>query len=136
MTSVKFTVVGVARPKGSAKAFLPKGWTRPIITSDNKSLKGWEDSVRAALQQHVPGQFFQGPVLVKVLFELPRPKSLKKGESVHVKRPDLDKLVRGSLDAMKGVLWNDDSQVIDIHASKRYAVTQPQAHFEIVGELV
>jgi crossover junction endodeoxyribonuclease RusA len=130
---LKFTVVGVARPKGSAKAFLPKGWTRPIITSDNKSLKGWEDSVRAALQQHAAGSFFQGPVSVKVTFELPKPKKPKSPQ--HVTRPDLDKLVRGSLDAMKGVLWNDDSQVIDIQAGKRYAETQPQAHFEIAGEM-
>lgn len=131
-----FTVVGQAQPKGSTKAFMRPGMKFPIVTSDNRSLKGWEQMVRAAIQQHAPGVFFGGPVSVFVTFDLPRPKSLGKKVAAHVKRPDLDKLVRGALDAMKGVLWTDDSQVTHIQARKQYADSQPQAHFEIHGERV
>lgn len=131
MNPLTFSVVGIAKPKGSARAFVPKGWTRAIVTSANKGVKGWEESIRAALQQYAAGVFFHGPITVRVVFELPKPKKPKAPE--HLTKPDLDKLVRGSLDAMKGVLWNDDSQVTNITASKRYATAQPQAHFEIIG---
>lgn len=131
MESLKFVVLGVARPKGSTRAFMRKGMRFPVVTSDNKSVKGWEESVRAAIQQHAAGRYFNGPVIVRIAFDLPRPKSLKRGIQHHTKKPDLDKLARGSLDAMKGVLWNDDSQVVELHVKKRYGLMQPQAAIEV-----
>jgi len=133
--AVRFTVYGIARPKGSTRAFMPKGARFPIVTSDNKSVRGWEESVRAAIQQHCADTFFHGPVAVRIVFELPRPKTLPKRVTAHVKKPDLDKLARGSLDAMKGVLWNDDAQVVELQVSKRYAPVQPQARVEVEGRL-
>lgn len=145
--TLAFTVYGIARPKGSSKSFgfyrkdaggnsLVKNG-KPVIgtvtTSDNKSLKGWEDSVRAAIQERAAGVFFEGPVAVRITFALPRPKSLSKSVIAHLKKPDLDKLARGSLDAMKGVLWNDDSQVVELSVRKVYATGQPQAAIEVEG---
>ena len=132
--TISFTVLGVARPKGSTKAFMRPGMKFPIVTSDNKSVKGWEDSVRAAIQQHAAGVFFRGPVVVRIDFHLPRPKTLPRKVRDHCKKPDLDKLARGSLDAMTGVLWNDDAQVVDLHVVKHYAGTQPQACILVEGE--
>jgi Holliday junction resolvase RusA-like endonuclease len=129
--SVMFVVLGVARPKGSTRAFMRPGMKFPIVTSDNKSVKGWEQSVRAAIQQHCEGVFFNGPLRVRITFDLPRPKSMPKRISHHVKKPDVDKLARGSLDAMKGALWNDDSQVVELHVKKRYGLMQPQAFIEV-----
>lgn len=136
MSTVAFTVYGVARPKGSTRAFMRPGMKFPIVTSDNKSVKGWEESVRAAIQQHAAGQFFAGPLAVSIAFHLPKPKSLGKKVAAHTKKPDLDKLARGSLDAMKGVLWNDDSQVINLCVTKQYATGQPHAYIEVSGDLV
>lgn len=131
MASLRFTVLGVARPKGSTRAFMRPGMKFPIVTSDNKSVKGWEESVRAAIQQHAAGFFFEGPVSVRIAFHLPRPKTLPKRVDAHTKKPDVDKLARGSLDAMKGILWTDDSQVVDLHVTKHYAADQPQAVIEV-----
>lgn len=130
-----FTVFGEARPKGSARAFVPKGWTRPIITSDNKSLKAWESKIAAVAQTVASGQLITGPVILTVSFYLPRPKSLPKKAVQHTKRPDLDKLVRGATDALTGVLWKDDAQIVSITASKSYTATEdqtPRAEFEIM----
>ena len=38
-----------------------------------------------------------------------------------IKRNDLDKLVRSTLDALSGVAYLDDCQVIKVTASKEYA---------------
>jgi len=127
---VRFTVYGLAQPKGSAKAFLPKGWTRPVITSDNRSLKAWEQTVRDRLQAVMAETpradleaLFDGPVLVALEFHLPRPKSLPKRVTLHTKKPDVDKLARSTVDALNGVLFHDDSQVVEVRARKVYAET-------------
>jgi len=36
----------------------------------------------------------------------------------HTKKPDLDNVIKAVKDAGTGVLWFDDSQVVEIHASK------------------
>jgi Holliday junction resolvase RusA-like endonuclease len=120
--SLSFSVTGLPQPKGSAKAFLPKGWTRPVITSDNKGLKAWEQAVRYEAQRAANGLFFQDePVGLAVYFHLPRPKSLPKKVHAHTKRPDLDKLTRAVGDALTGVVWHDDSQLVQIEAMKGYS---------------
>lgn len=141
---VSFTVAGIAQPKGSAKAFGFKrgdGSVGAIVTSDNRSLKGWETNVRTAAQQQCQGQFFDGPVRVAIVFFLPRPKSAPKRVTHHLTRPDVDKLARGCLDALKGILWPDDSKVVDLIARKAFATTQPHARIvvdfaEVLDEVV
>jgi len=116
---VCFTVLGHAQPKGSARGFVPKGWTRPIITSDNPRTKEWEQRI-ATEAQHVGGDLlFTGPVLLVASFYLPRPKTGKAKH--HMTRPDADKLARCVLDALSGVLYHDDGQVVQLHVRKQYA---------------
>lgn len=127
---VVFTVTGIAQPKGSTKAFVPKSWAaaamaqgrapRAIVTADNTKSKGWQQLV-AEQAQTVAGELFEGPVALAVTFWLPRPQSLPKRVTHHTKKPDLDKLARALKDALKGVLYRDDAQVVDLNARKRYA---------------
>lgn len=119
--SVSFKVVGKAEPKGSVRAFTPAGWTRPILTSTNPRVKGWQQLVAEQAQQVAADGLFMGPVTLGVVFHLPRPQSLPKRILHHTKKPDLDKLVRALKDALKGVLYTDDSQVVRLAAAKRYA---------------
>lgn len=130
---VRFVAYGVPMAKGSAKSFIPKGWTRPIITSTNKGLKAWEHVVSAAAQTQASGILFGGPLKVSLDFYLPRPKSMPARIRLHAKRPDLDKIIRGSLDALNNVLWKDDSQVVILRAVKRYTDGDdaPRAEFTI-----
>jgi crossover junction endodeoxyribonuclease RusA len=119
--TVSFRVVGKAEPKGSTRAFVPKGWSRPIITSANPKSKGWQQLVSEQAQSVAQDGLFVGPVVLTVTFRLPRPQSLPKRLVHHTKKPDLDKLVRNTKDALKGVLYGDDSQVVELHARKIYA---------------
>jgi Holliday junction resolvase RusA-like endonuclease len=127
--TITFTVIGVSEPQGSSSAHIPKGWTRPIVTSANKDLKFWRQAiantaaVEMALSRAQP--FAAGPVALDVTFYLPRPKKFlsKKWGPVpvpHVSKPDTDKLLRGCKDALTRVVWHDDSQVTDVVARKRY----------------
>ena len=124
---LKFVVYGAPSPKGSTRAFVPKGWTRPIITSATKGLKAWESKIAAAAGARANGVLLTDPVVVNIAFYLPRPKSLKKGERPHTKRPDCDKLIRGATDALIGIVYKDDAQIVSITATKAYVETQDEA---------
>ena len=123
--SLTFTVYGVAQPKGSARAFVPKGWTRAVVTSANPKNKGWQQTVAEGASlalTSTPGfGTLAGPVRLMVAFYLPRPKSLPKRVTQHLKKPDLDKLTRSVKDALTKVVWSDDAQVVQLKATKAYA---------------
>jgi crossover junction endodeoxyribonuclease RusA len=135
--SVTFKVIGAAQPKGSTKSFgyIPKNpatgapifgrngkpMIRTATTSANPKVKGWQQLVAEQAQQVAADGLFVGPVAMGVVFHLPRPQSLPKRILHHTKKPDLDKLVRATKDALKGVLYTDDSQVVRLLARKQYA---------------
>ena len=94
------------------------------MVESSKAVGPWRE--RVALQAaHTMGTatVWTGPVRVQLEFVLPRPTSLPKSKPTPaaVKRPDTDKLVRAVLDALTGVVWGDDSQVVALHATKRVA---------------
>lgn len=115
--SVRFFVAGKPEPQGSSRAFVVNG--KPVITSANKNLKDWRTLVALAGMGHA--KMHDGPVEVVLHFYLPRPVSLPKKVTRHTKRPDVDKLARACLDAMTGVFFKDDSQVVALEAYKDYA---------------
>lgn len=138
--TLRFTAYGVAQPKGSARAFVPKGWKRAIVTSTNPKNKGWQQVVAEAANlaiTEVTEKFepFLGPVQLTTRFFLPRPKSIKEKTVPHTTKPDLDKLVRSVKDALTGVAWGDDKQVTIIAAEKHYAEPRgvPRVEIEVRG---
>jgi len=82
-----------------------------------------------ALAQTDPSQRNQsGMLFVSVEFVYSWPKTWAKGrlakaqESIcyRIARPDVDNLCKGVFDALNGIIWVDDSQIVCIHAWKRY----------------
>lgn len=130
---ITFTVYGIPQSQGSTRAFIPKGWKRAIITSDNPKNKGWRQLVAEGASRALDGyrSQSQGAVRLQVDFYLPRPKGLPKKVRRHLKKPDIDKLVRSVSDALTGVVWRDDSQVVEVHARKHYAYEGTAPHATI-----
>lgn len=124
--SATFSVRGKPEPKGSTRAFVPPGWTRAVITSANPKAKVFAELVRWAAQEFAPPTLLTGPVSVSMVFGIQRPKSAPKKRAhplsrVHpIAKPDVDKLARLVLDACTGVLWCDDSRVVQLAARKEY----------------
>jgi Holliday junction resolvase RusA-like endonuclease len=120
---IAFTVRGLPVPQGSTRAFVRGG--RPIVTSDAKGLGAWRTAIASEARFAMGGlPMLRGPVRVQVEFELPRPASRPKRDRWPDRRPDLDKLVRASLDSMTGVVFGDDSQVVRLSASKIYGLDE------------
>lgn len=125
--TLEFTVIAEPIPKGSTKAFIPKGWNRPVITNANPRTKAWQALVAEAAGRALQIASLEDrlvttmAVRVDIVFYLPRPKSLPKSTLAHLKAPDVDKLARAVLDALTHVCWRDDSQVVGLFVSKAYA---------------
>lgn len=125
--TVKFTVLGRPQPQGSVRAFMVKG--KPRLTSDNPKMKPWrQDAGWLAAQAGQRAGWKMGdeqiePVNVTARFTFARPKSASKRRE-HTVKPDIDKLGRALLDAMTGILYADDSQVVSLMLSKRYGLPE------------
>jgi Holliday junction resolvase RusA-like endonuclease len=118
-------------PQGSVRAFTPKGWKRPVLTSDNKNLKSFRQEVsKAAMSARSAAGFGDlvflkhEPVEVTFTFYFSRPPSIPKKRTCHVVKPDLSKLVRAAEDSLTGIIFNDDAQVININARKEYGLPE------------
>jgi Holliday junction resolvase RusA-like endonuclease len=135
---IAFTVYGTAIQKGSARAFYIEKLKRAVVTSDTRrGLKEWENIVRHVAQGHA-GRLLLLAVSVSLDFYLPRPVSLPKKVTRCTKKPDIDKLARSVLDALTGVIWKDDSQVVQMIVFKRYQRSADDApHLDVtIEELV
>lgn len=118
-------VAGVPAPQGSKTGYIRGG--RVVLVESSKKVKPWREAVAAAATEACKGsEPIDGPVTITMDFVLPRPKSLPKRVRRMTKRPDLDKLVRSTLDALSGIAYIDDNRVDDITARKRYAVEGEQ----------
>lgn len=124
---MSFFVPGTPAPQGS-KRYVGHRANRygsdpskrlPVLVESSAKVAPWRAVVAqvAALKTR---DIEDGPVSVEVEFILPRPKSLPKRITHMVKKPDLDKLVRSTLDALSGVSYADDNRVTRLIASKRY----------------
>lgn len=118
---VSFRVLGEAIPQGSHKAFMRPGMRFPVVVHDNPKLKAWRQLVASEAQRVAGDGLFLGPVAVGIVFAFARPKSLPKRVVHHTVRPDCDKVLRGVFDALTGVLYRDDAQVVRAVLSKVYA---------------
>lgn len=116
---VTFTVFGPPATKGSTVSFL--GSNGKVITkADCRTLKAWSEAVGwAAREARVPLIVKPKAVLVSVRFEFVCPPSVTDRYHPTVK-PDVDKLLRATLDALTGIGFSDDAQVIEIRALKVY----------------
>jgi crossover junction endodeoxyribonuclease RusA len=134
--SLAFEVVGTPQPQGSAKAFIPKGWKRAVITSDNTKVKPWRQEiagvVRAEMAEHGM-EMSLGPIGVTATFYFDRPASLPKRVTFKLTKPDADKTARALLDALTGIVFKDDAQVVDLAVFKRFG--SPARVEAIVSEI-
>lgn len=124
---LQFTVFGKPEPQGSTRAFLPKGSTRPIITSDNPKLKSWRQELsKAAIAACVDCEGWplesRIPVQVALQFFFKPPQKTNGKEKTT--RPDVDKLMRAVLDGMTGIVYHDDSQVAHAQISKIFGIPE------------
>ena len=129
MTYIELVVEGNPVPQGS---FRHIGNGR--IIAANPKLNTWRDTIATQVAQQTHHRLIEGSIRVDLVFTLPRPKTVTRDRPTT--KPDLDKLIRATLDAISleryCQILKDDSLVTDLHAAKRYADhTQPGVRINI-----
>ena len=144
---ISIVVYGIPRPAGSKRAFPIKKngeYTgRSIVTDASGQLgRDWRADVKAAAIAQYQGPPLEGDLYVEIFFGLPRPKShfgtgknaqfLRRGApQAHTKKPDVGKLARAVEDALSGIVWRDDRQIVGAFYYKEYTVTSEPPGCEI-----
>ncbi len=100
-----------------------------VRTYDPAKSKNWKAYV-AMVASSKGVRVQQGALRISMSFIFLKPKSAKKRVH-HTVKPDLDNLVKGCKDALKGIAWVDDSQVVEIEARKFYGDT-PGVEIDVV----
>lgn len=130
VTSISFTVHCKPAPQGSMKGVAitrKDGSPGTIFKSDNprthpyRNQVGWE-ALHARSAAGVHGVFAAAdvPVAVSMTFVFKKPKTAPAARNRPVVKPDWDKLARSTTDALTGVLYVDDCQVVDGEVHKIY----------------
>lgn len=112
---IEFRADGVPVPQGSMKVINGR-----VLHSQGSALAVWRSTVAFAAK--IAGaKITDEPVEMTMVFIMPKPKTVKR--DLPTVPPDLDKLVRGVLDALTHVCYSDDAQVVSINAHKVYGAT-------------
>jgi len=101
--------------------------------------KLYKQTIQWQIRPHAPKEPLQGPLTVDMTFYLPIPKGTSNiltkqminGTSLPYKRPDLDNLAYIVTNAMKELIYHDDSQIVDLILRKRYA-QEPKTVIKVI----
>lgn len=127
---LKFFVAGLCQTAGSKRAFYIENLKRAVVTDDNPKSKGWKECVRLEALRHVKGPLWDCPIALRLTFTRLRPKfhlrtngAVKDGAPMRpTTKPDALKLARGVEDALTGIVWTDDSLIVDEALHKVYGL--------------
>lgn len=128
MSKISFKIIGIPVPKGRPR-FFRRG--RFVGTYTPPKTKNWETIVRGQAVASRPPMLWEGPLRMKLIFMMPRPKSLPKKVIHHIKKPDVDNLAKAIKDALQGIIYKTDSQVVMLTAMKIYATAEPRVEVDI-----
>lgn len=124
MSSVSFDVWGKVRGKGRPR------FTRGGHAYTPKATRDYEMAIREAYENATgrPPEPFSGPISVCIMTyrQLPKstPKSVISEPDTH--KPDIDNVAKIVLDALNGVAWEDDAQVVSLTVSKLKRTRSPE----------
>lgn len=117
--AVVVVVYGNPAPQGSKKFVGVTKQGRGLMVESSKKVKPWRMDVKAAAEEvraRLPSMAtFDGPLLVSMVFTLPKPASApKRRRTWPDRKPDVSKLARSTEDALTDAgFWADDARVVE-----------------------
>lgn len=116
---IEVIAYGMPAPQGSKKLVGRAKDGRGLLVESSAKVKPWRmdvkaaaEAVRAAGSAPMP---LDGPLVVSMVFTLPKPASApKRRRTWPDRKPDLSKLVRSTEDALTDAgIWADDARVVE-----------------------
>jgi Holliday junction resolvase RusA-like endonuclease len=127
MFVITFSVEGIPVAKGRPRF---KRVGNFVQTYTPNKTATWEEIVRQAAKNAMgTTDLLETPVTMALYFRLPMPQSWSKkrkegalkGLEAPTKKPDWDNLGKAVSDALNGVIFKDDSQIVSAHVRKIYS---------------
>ena len=124
--AMTFTLEGTPTGKGRPK-FARRG--KFVSTYTPLKTKNYEDRIREVAREAMgSSEPLDTPISACFYITMPVPASYSKkaktacllGVTRPTKKPDVDNIIKAFLDAMNGIVYLDDCQVVDLHAKKIY----------------
>jgi len=117
-----FTIPGIPVAKGRPKATTINGMARMYTPAKTVA---YESAVAMFARQAMgAAEPIPGPVAVSIVATWPIPASWSKkrreGAKWKTSKPDADNVAKAIGDACNGIVWQDDSQVVDLRCVKLY----------------
>lgn len=125
------------KPQGKARArtfYNPKLGRSQSITPTNTVL--YENYIKQCflnaenIKKWLDGEPLE--IYIQAFYEIPKSTS-KKNKSLMLmdklyptKKPDADNIAKVICDALNGIAYHDDTQIVDLHVSKRYTIDEPR----------
>lgn len=118
---ITFVVDGLPTPWAAHQGYGRRSYNPRF---KEKEFAKWQ--IRAQFNQEKP---LSTPIKVDVTYHMPIPQGTSKvrklqmlnGKMHHIKRPDLDNLNKFICDVFKQIVFDDDSQVVEINSRKIYS---------------
>lgn len=118
---ISFTVQTKPVPQARPRFFVRHSGFRTHVGAYNpKQCKSFKEAIAwhariKAMEVGLKG-VLTGPISISLIFQMGQ-----NGKEVyHTKRPDLDNLAKAVKDALKGIIYADDSQIVEAHLYKQY----------------
>lgn len=126
---INFAIPGQPQGKARAKTVRNKH-TGGVHSFTPEKTVLYENLIKTIAMEQKP-KCTEKPVclIITAYFEIPKSKSKKiqgqmlADEILPTKKPDLDNIVKCVKDALNGIVYKDDSQVVQLYATKYYAYT-------------
>lgn len=123
---IVFQLPGAPQGKGRPRAARRGNFVTLYTPAETRSYEGM---IRLAAERAMAGRLpIEGPVIIMMaaVFDIPKGFSKKRraaaleGAEFPAKKPDLDNIVKIWTDAMNGVIFKDDCQIVSTRCSKVY----------------
>lgn len=122
----KFYIYG--EPQGKARPRFARTRNSVRTYTPNKTVD-YEEKVRLAYLTQCKEETIEGPVKVYIQANFLIPKSWSKRKKVYAysglikptKKPDVDNIAKAVCDALNGIAYKDDSQIVKLTVEKYYA---------------
>jgi Holliday junction resolvase RusA-like endonuclease len=102
---------------------------------DTAPVKAHKDYFRMMCAQNRPPEPFTGALRVEIRLDIERPKSWPKRRVHASTKPDVDNMAKLCLDAMEGIVYKNDSQVVELNVVKQLIWCGPELTTVKVEEL-
>lgn len=125
----QFSIPGEPVAKGRPRMSSRNGFARAYTPQKTIAFEG---RVGFAGSQAMAGEPpVEGALCLSVDVRLPIPASWSRkrqeeaalGRIRPTSRPDVDNFIKGVADGLNGIVWKDDSQVVELRATKFYSLT-------------